>query len=373
MLLTDSAHSDTLLRHQALHGGEEAPSHGRRGPRVQACLSCAQLKQRCDGKKPCSRCSLRHAPCTYLASGTASSPARNPASPSGDIETESAGYTLNHAPDYLQDGDLSISASEPSTAVAPQFSSVCLRTSAWHGPNGICFCSDCSIGSITNESPQAWTGSAIGFPFPWAMSTWDMSLDDGSFFDLPDLTESSVGITAPVGATSVVTRVNEDTQMSVSTRNHTTPQYLAHENICGGYTTSCEEFPDDSPDNIQTAEAEMYGNISRIPGTAVRDLHQFYLTQQTNGAPSQIPFTLLHAFTELYFEHFDREFPCVHRSRLQSSNLSWVLLLATAAVGSQYSKVSDANRYQTVLADLLGRAIESKVRSSKYYAVPTTG
>jgi hypothetical protein len=55
---------------------------------------------------------------------------------------------------------------------------------------------------------------------------------------------------------------------------------------------------------------------------------------------------LLHCFVELYFEYFDPQFPFLHPSRLEAEDVPWILLVATAAVGSHYSEVQCAEEYE---------------------------
>ncbi|KAF9773240.1 hypothetical protein IL306_008985 [Fusarium sp. DS 682] len=105
------------------------------------------------------------------------------------------------------------------------------------------------------------------------------------------------------------------------------------------------------------AGAEVFGHIHNIPRKAVEGLNNFYMTQLGDLTPIVIPRDLLHAFVELYFEYFDSQFPFLHPSRLEDPDLPWILLLATAAVGSHYSEIQGAEKYNLTLCDLLSRAV----------------
>jgi hypothetical protein len=70
---------------------------------------------------------------------------------------------------------------------------------------------------------------------------------------------------------------------------------------------------------------------------------------------------LLHAFAELYFEYFDPCLPFLHPVRVERDDLSWILLMAVAAIGSQYSEVRDAPTFTTVFHHLLRKAIQAHV------------
>jgi hypothetical protein len=109
------------------------------------------------------------------------------------------------------------------------------------------------------------------------------------------------------------------------------------------------------------AGTEIYGHVQGIPEQASESLHRFYMSQHVEPTSVAITQRILHAFVELYFEYFNPQFPFLHPSRLEDPELPWILLLATAAVGSQYSEIQGAEQYSMALCDLLARAVESTV------------
>ncbi|KAF5707238.1 hypothetical protein FMUND_11211 [Fusarium mundagurra] len=84
-------------------------------------------------------------------------------------------------------------------------------------------------------------------------------------------------------------------------------------------------------------------------------------TQRQEPVPATIPKSILHAFVELYFEYFDSQFSFLHPSCFEDPDLPWILLLAVVAVGSHYSEIQGAGKYNLALCGLLARAVESAV------------
>lgn len=147
-------------------------------------------------------------------------------------------------------------------------------------------------------------------------------------------------------------------QDSSQTERH---RLLNPENICTAFKRQSLAFPEIDSASLQAAGAEVYGHVQAISQQAVHELHSFYQTQQQDLNSPRIPERVLHAFVELYYEHFDSQFPFLHPSRLEAQDLRWILLLAAAAVGSHYSEIQGAREYNLALCDLLARAVESVV------------
>lgn len=123
----------------------------------------------------------------------------------------------------------------------------------------------------------------------------------------------------------------------------------------------CRRFPQTRDTHMLTAEAETFGHVRDVPLRAYEDLQSFYVAQSQDSPSSFVPMRLIQAFVDLYFEHFDPQFPFIHVSRLEAQELPWMLLLATAAIGSYYSELDDIREYTSILCDLLGRAVEREV------------
>lgn len=120
-------------------------------------------------------------------------------------------------------------------------------------------------------------------------------------------------------------------------------------------------FPALLYDDVQCASAEIFGHVSQISAKAYEALHAFYVAERGYDDLLFPDCQLLTAFVDLYFEHFDPHLPFLHQTKMESEDLSWVLLTAVAAIGGQYSEVKDASRITAVLRTLLQRATQSKV------------
>lgn len=193
------------------------------------------------------------------------------------------------------------------------------------------------FGAMVGSPWIPWNSSMAHFTFPWFMDELEMPLE------LPDMAHHH----EEVAHHAVLTQqVGEG------------PAYLTPENICSTYTQPCHPFPEMEAIGLQMAGAEVFGHIHELPGQAVERLNNFYKTQRRDTTAAVIPQDILHAFVELYFEYFDSQFPFLHPSRMEESNLHWILLLAVAAVGSHYSEIQGAEEYNNALCDLLARAVE---------------
>ncbi|KAJ5667408.1 hypothetical protein N7507_003272 [Penicillium longicatenatum] len=78
---------------------------------------------------------------------------------------------------------------------------------------------------------------------------------------------------------------------------------------------------------------ETYGSICALFAEVSRSSPEASL-------PSLHSLEILHVCTQLYFEHFHPSFPIIHQSTFGARSSSWLLYLAIAAIGSQYSRLS---------------------------------
>lgn len=131
----------------------------------------------------------------------------------------------------------------------------------------------------------------------------------------------------------------------------------------------CFEFPEPSPDILQATRIEMFGHIGGISDHQFQSIQRFYQQQRACESSRFISQEVLHAFVELYLEYFDSKFPFLHRSKLKGTGLEWVVLIAIAAVGSQYSMIPGSHDYGLVLQDLLGRALADCVSGVLFWLV----
>ncbi|KAH7313965.1 hypothetical protein B0I35DRAFT_513526 [Stachybotrys elegans] len=360
--------SDTLLRHRAVHDSHQYPSRslGRRAN--HACLPCAKLKQRCDGGLPCSRCLLRAKECTYvaprLAEETTSFPADASAlGPLGATPSPQRHLTLP-APSTVPQPDIIDVGPIPTVDAALLSLSTVQGPSSWYTPGSSTstgFLFDGGIGphaDAWNNLSLSWNPMMNAFPFQSRIDTPERPFYGIANHHDPSRS-SAVAVTPSASWNGTPPSVVVDGQDASAARE----SYLSPENICSRYKRVCRPFPEAQADSLQTARAEMFGHIDTIPDQAYEGLCAFYWTQRRDSESPIIPRGVLHSFAELYVEYFDPQFPFLHLSRLRAPDLPWILLLATAAMGSQYSEGPDAAKYSSALCDLLARAIETAINS----------
>ncbi|CEI67751.1 unnamed protein product [Fusarium venenatum] len=356
---------DTLVRHRALHNSRSEQSRGRRRC-GRACVPCSRLKQGCSGGHPCSRCKNRDTECIYNLvrsseipsgdsdqDGTLSSPltVRDAGSVNGDISS----HDLHAMPNQLGDPTSNISdATHISNVYIPD-----TTISGWPPVQSLTNGNFGELCLIPGVSWTPWNPLTVSSSFPWFMDGLDNSL---GFPDLPDLMDPIVVANASLPIPLTSTKSAPAVPVAATIGDHTYPQmYLNPEHICSGYTRPCLSLPKLQDISIQMARTEVFGHVHTISYQAVENLNNFYKTQSREEVTEAVPEDILHAFVELYFEFFDSQFPFLHPSRLEDPDLPWVLLLATAAVGSHYSEIQGAEEYNFALSDLLARAVEQEV------------
>ncbi|KAF5675188.1 hypothetical protein FHETE_2607 [Fusarium heterosporum] len=236
-------------------------------------------------------------------------------------------------------------------------------TSSWHCPptlpTGSPFGGNLSnVYTMTDDLWMPWNPLMTTSSFPWFSEGLDIPLEVP---ELSDLVDPQIDIHDTAPAISTQERLSPLARNESSAHRDPTKHYLNPINICSSYTQPSLSFPEPLDICLQEAGAEVFGHIHDIPRQAVEGLNKFHKTQQLDGTPVAISQNLLHAFVELYFEYFDTQFPFLHPSRLEDPDLPWILLLATAAVGSHYSEIQGAGKYNLALCDLLVRAIEQAV------------
>lgn len=345
--------------------------------RGQACVSCSKLKQSCDGGHPCSRCDARDKECIYN-SGKPAGISRADVSKINSASSPLGGQEVDLVDEIVMSGDIQPAIEEwhnppsissdasgiPTEGSDTIYASVPDTVSHWDHPPALSvqnpFDADMSnFNAMANSPWMPWNTLMTNFSFPWFMEGLEVPMN---FADIPDLVDPPQTLmhNAPslheTGSAPIGHHISTSSG-PVSSHTHLSPQ-----NICSSYTRPCQSFPEPQAISLERAGTEVFGHVHRIPQQAVEGLNNFYKTQ-TEGAPLiSLPYDIVHAFVELYFEYFDSQFPFLHPSRLEDPDLPWILLLAMAAVGSHYSEIPGAEKYNLILCDLLTRAAESVVR-----------
>lgn len=393
------------MRHDSIHRHiDQTRSTPRRC--IQACIPCARLKQRCLGGLPCARCQQTGTECTYN-SGRATSvtalrpptnkttatrndavvtrsvlPGQNPA----DAISQTTGlHVINcQSPEATEQSALhyntgsSTSNSQANLAYSPiaarhltpiptpftppsLHSDPTLYTSnQWDSSLSL------HRDVVINESATEWDAMTSYFPFWFASEGLDDVLDIPhdmgnhnqqygveTYSHFPKYRMQGQAVPAPFGGSL------NPTVSGHSLDPH--PMYPTVNSSPSQGESPCRRFPQTQDNHIQTAETETFGHVQNVPIRAYEGLQTFFATQCQNSTSSFIPIRLVQTFVDLYFEYFDPQFPFLHVSRFDDEDLPWILLLATAAIGSYYSEIENIQDYTSILCDLLGRAVDNEV------------
>ena len=127
-----------------------------------------------------------------------------------------------------------------------------------------------------------------------------------------------------------------------------------------------------SPDIIET---EQFTHVESLSQSAYQEI---YLCMRTTGSehsryqnfknPNLPPVEVLDCFIQLYFEYFHPAFPMLHKPTFNPHKTPWQLLLGLAAIGCQYSKAPNAEKYANALQELLRRALMDTVSALRCYS-----
>lgn len=103
------------------------------------------------------------------------------------------------------------------------------------------------------------------------------------------------------------------------------------------------------------AMAENFYHVNVPLNTVYHSVFAFY-EQQHDPRFQDAPFPSLpvfNSFIQLYYEHFDDQLPFIHPSLIEQADTPWILALAMASVGCQYTNVAKRDSYVSMLTDLL--------------------
>ena len=127
-------------------------------------------------------------------------------------------------------------------------------------------------------------------------------------------------------------------------------------------------FPDMKSMPMEFYEAEDFAHVPRLDHNTYESM--VHCLQQTNQKQSCFrpitnallpPQHAVECFIQLYFEYFQPTFPLLHQPAFNPSSMSWVLVLAVAAVGCRYSKIPESGKCANTLQELARRAVTPAV------------
>ncbi|RAH56384.1 hypothetical protein BO85DRAFT_399575 [Aspergillus piperis CBS 112811] len=162
--------------------------------------------------------------------------------------------------------------------------------------------------------------------------------------------EMSMGLPSGGSVTSLSTREDNDENPS-SQSDFSMPEESRAHRYC------CTRFPETQPDEDVIA-AEDYGHVRPILDKQYQQICEFWNSQQCSSCASPfISLSFLNTIVQLYFEHHDPWMSFIQPSSFDTGDASWVLILAVASVGCQYSNVERSELYVSGLQDLLQKAL----------------
>ncbi|KAJ6035908.1 hypothetical protein N7540_000187 [Penicillium herquei] len=337
------------------------PSHGGAG----ACQGCSKDKVKCSGGNPCDRCQDRGRNCLQknrnrnrLSNGRLScfEDWQNQAHDSdSDIPTTSIGGDAVHI-------------SSPARQLPSDPSNLQLNTDTSHGLQ----VGHTAFTAIDNVS---WAGLNMYADFPW-------TLDYASFFpeSYSALEHSGLGSTIqldyfplPLALGAPASQNNEGLLRTEepSTIGRGTSSFNQHREQRQALHTSSNsthlhvaQLTDDD-----IAVAENFCHVRTNLDDAYQAILAFY-TQQADPRFKAFPFpepSVFNSFIQLYYEYFDEQLSFIHPSLLEQNDTPWILALAVASVGCQYTKASKRYKYASMLTELLRLSIPIDALKSRGY------
>ncbi|GAQ43380.1 hypothetical protein AKAW_03266 [Aspergillus niger] len=179
---------------------------------------------------------------------------------------------------------------------------------------------------------------------PHVLSLPSQGLGDAMAVDM------SISLPSGGSVTSISTREDND-ELPSSQSDFSMPEEPHAHRFC------CTLFPETRPDEDVIA-AENCGHVRPIADNLYRQICDFWKSQQCSSCASPfISLSFLNAMVQLYFEHHDPWMSFIHPSSFDTEDASWVLILAVASIGCQYSNVERSELYVLGLQDLLQKAL----------------
>lgn len=109
------------------------------------------------------------------------------------------------------------------------------------------------------------------------------------------------------------------------------------------------------PTDDDITVAENFCHVRTHLDHAYQAILAFY-AQQTDPRFKILPFpqlSVFNSFIQIFFEYFDDQLSFIHPSLLEQNDTPWILALAVASVGCQYTRVSKRCHYASTLTELL--------------------
>ncbi|KAE8414346.1 fungal-specific transcription factor domain-containing protein [Aspergillus pseudocaelatus] len=323
-----------------------------------ACDSCAKAKLRCSSSVPCGRCLKKGIPCEKKTLERSSN-----LTEAAEALPENAPYpqpTSSHQQQqqqqqYTDDRDV---IPDLFSFSAPQLPAIpALRMDFLDLPTFPVNTGNIDLQSISEEK-SGIVGQVDGDDF----ANYPLRIEEGlPGLDLPSTSDSW-------------NKYKSSGMIQTNLWNKTRPRGLMQP----------QENPDSVWDTLRGSEGtersllnllsledilamEDHGHVATVGQEQMDELASFMAMNQDRRTLSCPPHyrellnkaEVINAFVQLYFEHFHPTFPFLHRATFNGSKVPPLLLLATATVGSRFSKIPQAHSLSTVLGDILRKAIDN--------------
>lgn len=330
-----------------------------RAPR--ACLNCVKSKKRCSGSHPCDRCNQKDWPCQFTKGSKEGAPQEQNVLPDATERRTSSHLNQTSRLIYPSESSLACGLSPISTVHSDSRGSDSIDFAG--GP-----CADIPFPSQARQISQYAEATSLFEPF----ILWP--LDDAyehshmASLDPPSLP-------TPFGMAGTA---NQPISMPLGVDTPVEPSNFHQER--SGHTEAAPRPVSGQSDHYLSENAlteedrdilisEDYGHVPK-PSTSTYEIICAQYAEVSRSSPEPLlpnlySLDILHVCTQLYFEHFHQGFPFLHQSTFEARSSSWLLYIAVAAVGSQYSRLSSRNRIFSDLIKALRMSLLQKVCSIK--------
>ncbi|GMF75532.1 unnamed protein product [Aspergillus oryzae] len=312
---------------------------------------CAREKQRCSGNPPCTRCINKNRTCVFDQHSRGGNDARNRSSTVHVSSQDGTGHAeMSFSGDISKSGLLPGDQQLVGSASVQALPEIRPFSDALGYPNYIP-----DLGNLFTWGPfdclddpqyNPSLNNGVGF------GGLDSLCQQVSLPSEPSVLQTPRSSTPLEPATlhSLLTPA-EGIHQSSQTASHVLKDPTAYS------SASTRGDPDpQSGDDILIAEN--FFHVRAVDNETYEKIHGFYLAQ-TDICFKKLAFpdvNHLNCLVQVYFEYFHAQMPFVHPVMLENDG-SWILVLAVAVIGSQYTRMAMGKQYIIVLSELLRRAI----------------
>ncbi|OGM44706.1 hypothetical protein ABOM_007376 [Aspergillus bombycis] len=346
---------DTLQRHLALHGQVSTTAHTTLPRALHACINCVKLKQRCSGSRPCDRCSRKGLPCQFPTASRIQTQEVRPNATEQNTSNQT-NHTLGHNDPFRSSSVYGLSPvrtiqTDPSGSSMVDFAG---------GPSA-----DILSPRQAQENSQYTDTTSLFDPFLF----WPL---DNAFEHPGMASTTSSGLhtsSGMAGTGNLPISMSLGSDYPAELPNSQDHSVHAEEGARDPYNAQSGNYVSDplTQEDRDILISEDYGHVPKPSISTYQKICANY-ADESRSSPEALPQSLyslqvLHTCTQLYFEHFHRGFPILHQGSFQARSSSWLLYIAVAAVGSQYSRLPGRTRIFFDLVKIIRVSLLQKLNS----------